>query len=210
MKIAREGYPFIIAASLGALITFAVGWLWVPTICIFFVLAIGYFFRDPERDGPNEGGVILSPADGKVVGIKEELSPEGSTQPGQIRISIFLSILDVHVNRSPVQGRVETIHYQPGKFLAAFREEASQINEQNAVRMTSRTGGEVEIVQIAGLLARRIICYVKEGQELARGQRLGIIMFGSRVDVSLPKGSSVTVVKGQMVQGGLTVIGRLS
>ena len=210
MKIAREGYPWILAASLGALITYGVGWIWVPTICVFFVLALSYFFRDPERNGPTDDDLILAPADGKVVGIKKEASPEGSTEPGQIRISIFLSLLDVHVNRAPVQGRVGAIRYQPGKFLAAFREEASQVNEQNAVRLTNFGGGDVEVVQIAGLLARRIICYVKEGQELAKGQRLGIIMFGSRVDLFLPGGSSVAVTEGQKVKGGLTVIGKLS
>ena len=154
--------------------------------------------------------MILAPADGKVVGIKKESSPEGSTEPDQIRISIFLSVFNVHVNRAPIQGRVRTIRYQRGKCLAAFREEASQVNEQNAVRMTNPRGGDVEVVQIAGLLARRIICYVKEGQELAKGQRLGIIMFGSRVDLFLPGGSSVAVTEGQKVKGGLTVIGKLS
>ena len=171
---------------------------------------MGYFFRDPERNGPSDNGLILAPADGKVVTIKEEPGSEGGANRGRIRISIFLSLLDVHVNRAPVQGSVGSIRYQPGKFLAAFKEEASQANEQNAVRLSNRTGGEVEVVQIAGLLARRIICYVKEGQELARGQRLGIIMFGSRVDLFLPDGASVAVAVGQKVKGGETVIGKLS
>lgn len=164
------------------------------------------FFRDPEREGPTEEGLVLAPADGKVVAIKRE----GDLQGGETRVSIFLSLFNVHVNRAPIRGRVEKVQYQPGRFFAAFKEEASQANEQNAVRLVDAAGKSVGIVQIAGLLARRIICYVKEGQVLEIGQRLGIIMFGSRVDLFLPKGSSVDVTEGQRVRGGETIIGRLS
>ncbi len=206
MRIAREGYPWILAATLVALISFGVGWMWVSGISALCAVTFAGFFRDPERESPTEEGLVLAPADGKVVAIKRG----GTLQGGEIRVSIFLSLFNVHVNRAPIRGRVEKVRYQPGRFFAAFREEASQANEQNAVRLVDAAGKSVGIVQIAGLLARRIICYVKEGQVLEMGQRLGIIMFGSRVDLFLPEGSSVDVTEGQRVRGGETIIGRLS
>jgi len=172
-------------------------------ISAFFAVVFAGFFRDPDRTPPAGEGLILAPADGKVVAIVKD------AEGGTTRVSIFLSLLDVHVNRAPIHGLVEKVQYQPGKFHAAFRENASQDNEQNAVRLVDTTGKSLNIVQIAGLLARRIICYVKEGETLERGQRFGLIMFGSRVDLFMPPGSKVEVAKGQRVRAGETIIGRL-
>ena len=195
--------------SLLALLAFTVGWNWVSGILVLFVLAFVGFFRDPERVPPSGEGLVLSPADGKVVGIKEVEKGRLLDKPGT-RVSIFLSPLDVHVNRAPVKGWVEELQYQRGRFFAAYRDKASHENEQNAMRIVDSAQRSLSIVQIAGVLARRIICYVKEGEALERGQRLGLIMFGSRVDLYLPLGSRVEVVEGQRVRGGETVIGRLS
>ena len=203
MRIAREGYPWILAAAIVSLIAFSLGWNGMGGISAFFAVVFAGFFRDPDRTPPAGEGLILAPADGKVVAIVKD------AEGGTTRVSIFLSLLDVHVNRAPIHGLVEKVQYQPGKFHAAFRENASQDNEQNAVRLVDSTGKSLHIVQIAGLLARRIICYVKEGETLDRGQRFGLIMFGSRVDLFMPPGSKVEVAKGQRVRAGETIIGRL-
>ena len=202
MKIAREGYPWILAAVILSLIAFSLGWIGMGGVLAFFAVVFAGFFRDPERTPPAGEGLVLAPADGKVVAIVKD------AEGGTTRVSIFLSLLDVHVNRAPIKGLVEKIQYQPGKFHAAYREDASQDNEQNAVRLVDSTGKSLHIVQIAGLLARRIICYVKEGETLERGQRFGLIMFGSRVDLFMPPGSKVEVAKGQRVRAGETIIGR--
>jgi len=203
MRVAREGYPWILAAAIVSLIAFSLGWNGMGGISAFFAVVFAGFFRDPDRTPPAGEGLILAPADGKVVAIVKD------AEGGTTRVSIFLSLLDVHVNRAPIHGLVEKVQYQPGKFHAAFRENASQDNEQNAVRLVDTTGKSLNIVQIAGLLARRIICYVKEGETLERGQRFGLIMFGSRVDLFMPPGSKVEVAKGQRVRAGETIIGRL-
>ena len=203
MRVAREGYPWILAAAIVSLIAFSLGWNGMGGISAFFAVVFAGFFRDPDRTPPAGEGLILAPADGKVVAIVKD------AEGGTTRVSIFLSLLDVHVNRAPIHGLVEKVQYQPGKFHAAFRENASQDNEQNAVRLVDTTGKSLNIVQIAGLLARRIICYVKEGETLERGQRFGLIMFGSRVDLYMPPGATVEVAKGQRVRAGETIIGRL-
>lgn len=201
MQIAREGYPFIFVAALLALVTFAMGWKWAGLAFTLFALAFVGFFRDPERIPPEGEDLILSPADGRVVGIRQ--SGEEGTQ-----VSIFLSPFDVHVNRAPVKGKVEDVRYQKGRFFAAYKDEASRSNEQNSLRVVDPKGRSLRVVQIAGVLARRIICYVKRGDGLERGQRLGLIMFGSRVDLFLPPGSKIDVVEGQKVRGGETILGR--
>ena len=209
MQIAREGYPFIFTAVLLALLGLALGWKWVGLVFVLFALAFVGFFRDPERVSPKGEGLILSPADGRIVGIEEvERGEEGLFGEAGMRVSIFLSPLDVHVNRAPVGGRVEEVQYRKGSFFAAYKEKASQNNEQNALRIVDSKERELGVVQIAGVVARRIICYVKRGDPLERGQRFGLIMFGSRVDIYLPRGSRVEVVEGQRVSGGETIIGR--
>lgn len=208
MGIAREGYRFILPSALLALLALIAGWKWVALGLSLLTLAFAGFFRDPDRIPPEGEGLILSPADGKVVSIKK-IESSGISEGGETRISVFLSPLDVHVNRSPVQGLVEEVKYQKGRFFAAFREEASDDNERNELRIVDPQGQRLRVVQIAGVLARRIVCYVKPGDRLERGQKLGMIMFGSRVDLFVPKGSRVDVVQGQKVKGGLSVIGRL-
>lgn len=207
MGIAREGYPFILTAVLLALLAWGWGGWWAGALPGAFALAFAGFFRDPERRTPGGEGLIISPADGRVVEVKEVA--KGRLWDGVgTRVSIFLSVLDVHVNRAPVPGRVEQIQYQKGNFYAAYLERASEQNEQNALRITDAKGRSLTLVQIAGVLARRIVCYVRQGDALSQGQRLGLIMFGSRVDLFLPRGLKVEVVKGQRVKGGETVIGR--
>lgn len=204
MHIAKEGYPFIFAAALLALLAFAMGWEWAGLALTLFTLAFAGFFRDPERTPPAGEELILSPADGKIVAIGQLEEGRGT------RVSIFLSPLDVHVNRAPVKGRVEEVQYQDGKFFAAYKEQASQRNEQNSLRIVDGKGRSLRVVQIAGVLARRIVCYVRKGDGLERGQRLGLIMFGSRVDLFLPRGAKLEAVEGQRVRGGETILGRFS
>ncbi len=208
VRITREGYPFIFAAIILALLAFVLGWRWAGLLFAFSALGFAFFFRDPERIPPAGEDSIVSPADGKVVRIRpveKEALFEGETQ-----ISIFLSPLDVHVNRAPVRGRVEEVRYRKGSFLAAYRDEASWSNEHNALKVVDPEGRRLGVVQIAGVLARRIVCYVRPGDSLEKGQRFGLIMFGSRVDLFLPSGTRVEVSEGQRVKGGETIIGRLS
>ena len=207
MRVAREGYRFILPSVLLALLALIAGWKWVALGLSLLTLAFAGFFRDPDRIPPGGEVLILSPADGKVVSIKK-IESSGISEGGEMRISVFLSPLDVHINRSPVRGVVEEMKYQKGRFFAAFREEASDDNERNELRIVDPQGQTLRVVQIAGVLARRIVCYVKPGDCLERGQKLGMIMFGSRVDLFVPKGSRVDVVQGQKVKAGLSVIGR--
>jgi phosphatidylserine decarboxylase len=164
---------------------------------------VAYFFRDPERSSPMEPGLLLSPADGKIVVV----SPlqNDPAQPSNTLVSIFLSVFDVHINRTPIAGTVVDVHYQPGKFLPAFRAGASNLNEQNIVTLQA-VGTRVITKQIAGILARRIVCYVKVGDKLSTGQRIGLIRFGSRVDILIPPEFAVCARRGQRVRGGESVL----
>ena len=159
-----------------------------------------WFFRDPERAPPEGPGLVLSPADGRVVAVLDD--PSG---PG---LAIFLSVFDVHVNRSPIAGQVESVEYRPGRFLAAFDPRAGEINERNEIVLSGQEGS-VRVRQIAGAIARRIVCRVRAGDRLSAGQRFGMIRFGSRTDLRLPAGSTVLVGRGERVRGGVTVVGRM-
>lgn len=207
MSIAREGYPLILTSGALAVIAFALSWPAIGAALALIALALAGFFRDPERIVPLEENLVLSPADGKVVSIAIARE-SGLFKEAATRISIFLSPLDVHINRMPVAGRIDEVKYQRGTFMAAYKAEASEHNEQNALKIINGGGRSVGVVQIAGVLARRIVCRVKQGESLARGERFGLIMFGSRTDTYLPKGCSVEVVEGQRVKGGETIIGR--
>jgi len=209
MSIAREGYPFIIASALLFLLALVLGWGWAGWLFALLALAFAGFFRDPERVPPKGDELILSPADGRVVAIQEADAGRFLGEAGT-QVSIFLSPLDVHINRAPVQGSVEDVQYRKGSFFAAYKEEASRANERNAVRIVDARGRRLGVVQIAGVMARRIVCYVKKGDFLERGQRVGLIMFGSRVDLFLPAGSRVEVAVGERVRGGETVVGRFT
>ena len=199
IRIAREGYRFVFVASALAAAALAAGWLAAGVALAAAALALAGFFRDPERTAPDGDGVVVSPADGKVV----EVSDEGR------RLSIFLSPLDVHVNRAPMNGRVQDVRYRPGRFFAANRGKASDENERNVVEFVEDSGKTLQVVQIAGFLARRIVCDVGPGDPLRKGERFGLIMFGSRVDLRLPPGAAVEVRPGQRVRSGETVVARL-
>ncbi|MGE5303210.1 MAG: phosphatidylserine decarboxylase family protein [Alphaproteobacteria bacterium] len=207
MKIAKEGNRFVAVAGAAAAGALLMGWSLLGSFLVLLALALAAFFRDPDRMVPDGEGLIVAPADGKVVSIvnfKDALPmPDAST-----RISIFLSPLDVHINRMPVTGTIEEVQYQRGTFMAAYRDEASAQNEQNALKIIAREGQRCAVVQIAGVLARRIVCYAKRGDKLNRGDRFGLIMFGSRTDTYLPAGCRVEVEEGQRVKGGETILGR--
>ncbi len=179
----------------------------LPIILTLFVLL---FFRNPPRKAIAGPGDVLSPADGRVVSIDEVEETEYINGPA-IKISIFLSLADVHVNRSPIAGKVEYLKYKPGKFFPAFKGHASHLNERNylGIRNEENPGQYLLVVQITGFIARRIACWSKKGDVLTLGQRFGVIKFGSRTDVYLPKGCEVLTKKGHRVKGGVTVIGRL-
>jgi len=207
MKIAREGYPLIVTAAVVTILTFALGWVGIGVILGVCTIAIAGFFRDPERTIPTGDGLIVSPADGKVVSIVDIKGDPRFTE-ATARVSIFLSPLDVHINRSPVTGKIEQANYQRGKFLAAYKDEASARNEQNTLKLVDERGRRLGVVQVAGVVARRIICRVQRGDSVKRGDRFGLIMFGSRTDAYLPRGCRIEVTEGQRVKGGETILGR--
>ena len=207
--IARPGYSFIGAAAFTTFV-FALLELIIPALLglatTFFII---YFFRDPDRTVPNGGGLVVSPADGKVVAagtVENSTYYEGTCR----KISVFMSVFNVHVNRMPCKGKVKKIIYNPGKFFSANLDKASKENEQNAVYLETEDGKEICTVQIAGLIARRIICRVQEGDEVDRGQRFGMICFGSRLDIYLPKDSKLNVAVGDIVKAGTSVLGELT
>ena len=207
MRIAKEGYPIIFSAAVLTVGTFAAGWKLVGFILLLATLAIAAFFRDPERTPPAGEGLIVSPADGKVVSITD-INHRSNFPQAATRISIFLSPLDVHINRTPVEGKIEEVKYSPGKFIAAYKDEASRRNEQNALHIADSQGRKLGVVQVAGVVARRIVCRVEPGDKIGRGERFGLIMFGSRTDTYLPSGCRIEVVEGQRVRGGETILGR--
>ncbi len=203
----REGYPFIAIAFVIALLLML---LWQPLGWIGLILTVyvAYFFRDPIRTVPADPNLVLSPADGIVTAVDRAVPPAelGLGLEPRPRISVFLSVFNVHVNRVPVGGTVTRIAYRPGKFLNADLDKASEDNERNSLLVTSGER-QVAVVQIAGLIARRIVCWAKEGDIIAPGARFGLIRFGSRLDVYLPEGTSVLVSVGQTAVGGETVLG---
>ncbi len=176
----------------------------VGGVLVFLALFIFYFFRNPNREIPMEPGVVVSPADGRVVVVKEE---ENAGRAGK-RVSIFLAIWNVHVNRSPAAGTITKLEYKPGKFLAAWAEKASLENEQNVFTLSSEYG-ELVFKQIAGWVARRVVSWKKAGDKVGRGELVGLVRFGSRVDVWLPEGAEIAVKVGDNVKGGSSVIARM-
>ena len=203
IRIAKEGYRFVFTALGLAAAALAVGWFVVGVVLVAVAAAVAGFFRDPERVSPDGEGIVVSPADGKVVSVDDVSDADGR------RVSIFLSPLDVHINRAPMNGRVADVRYQTGHFLAAYKGKASDENERNAIELVDDAGTTLRIVQIAGFLARRIVCDVGRGDSLKRGERFGMIMFGSRVDLFLPRVATVEVHPGQRVRGGETIVARL-
>ncbi len=213
--IAKEGIPFVV---IGLLLTLAVIWagtkwnntlLWVvSTLLAILTVFVTFFFRDPERHCPDEPGLIVSPADGTVLSI-DTIPSHLILGPNSIKVSIFLSVMNVHVNRVPISGTVDYVKYVPGQFLVAFAEKASDENEHTEIGMSDSFGRKVVFKQIAGLIARRIVCKVQPQDRLRIGDRFGLIRFGSRMDILLPAGSLVSLKKGDHTKGGETILGRL-
>ncbi len=204
--IAREGWPFLaISVVISVLLSVFVGWWSLPFwVVSLFVLQ---FFRDPPREGSTAPNAVLSPADGRIVMIGEVDDPYAERRA--LKISVFMNVFNVHSNRSPVDGSVQKVEYFPGKFFNAALDKASLENERNAMVMHTSDGHVVTAVQVAGLVAKRILCYAQPSQTLSRGQRYGFIRFGSRVDVYLPIGSSPRVAIGDKVSATTTVLAEL-
>jgi phosphatidylserine decarboxylase len=211
VPIAPAGWPFIAIFAVGAAL---LAWVAEPLGWIGVVLTLWcvYFFRDPPRVTPTREGLVISPADGVVEAIRPAPPPPelGMGDKPLTRVSVFMNVFDVHVNRTPIDGTVARVAYHPGKFLNAALDKASELNERNSVLLRLADGREVAFVQIAGLVARRILCTVSEGQKLRVGERVGMIRFGSRVDVFLPDGVAPLVVVGQRAVAAETVIADLS
>src|SRR5215472_16082225 len=201
-----EGYPFIGGFALASLILF---WIWTPFGWIGTLLTIwcALFFRDPVRVTPVRDGIVVAPADGRISMIAQAVPPAelGLGDKALPRISIFMSVFNCHVNRSPAAGRIDRIAYRPGKFINAELDKASEDNERNSL-VISTTNGRIAVVQIAGLVARRIVSFVREGKALGAGERFGLIRFGSRLDVYLPEGSRPLVSEGQTAIAGETIL----
>lgn len=199
----KEGYMFAAAPLLCGVVALVFHWNWLGGALLLLGAFVLFFFRDPERTPPSDADAIVSPADGRVMEVAEEAL--GAT-PG-LRISIFLSVFNVHVNRAPVAGRITAIEYRKGRFYAAMRGRASEENEQNIFHLSSEHG-EVVFKQIAGWIARRIVCWKAVGDSVTRGERVGMIRFGSRVDIWLPDRVEILVRPGQHVAGGTSILAR--
>jgi phosphatidylserine decarboxylase len=206
--LAREGWPFIAAALAAAIIVWAVaGFAWSLPLWLVAVFVI-QFFRDPPRAVPTQPNAVLSPADGRIVKVEKVRDP--MTERDTLLISVFMNVFNVHSNRAPVDGTVELIQYSAGKFVNADLDKASSENERNAMVVRLADGERIAVVQVAGLIARRILCYAKVGQRLARGERYGFIRFGSRVDVYLPLTARPKVAVGDIVHATTTVLAELA
>ena len=206
--VASAGYPFILVAAFTTAILALLGFTTLTLVGLVITFCICGFFRDPDRVTPVDKGVVVSPADGKV--IAAGLVDNSPFSNGEfMKISIFMSVFNVHVNRVPYNGQVKEIDYYPGKFFSANLDKASEQNEHNAVSIEMETGQPLCVVQIAGLIARRIICYIKPGDQVIRGQRFGLICFGSRLDVYLPPDVKLRLAVGDKVKAGTSILGEL-
>jgi phosphatidylserine decarboxylase len=207
IPIAKDGYMFITPLVFFTWGVYALSWFWAAGFFGGLLLFVTWFFRDPERFIPGDPNAIVSPGDGRIVEIVPEKDPL-LEKDGYTRISVFLNVFNVHVNRVPIAGKIQAYRYNKGKFLNAASHKASMDNEQSAILLNN---GHVTILvkQIAGLIARRIVCWAKEGDEFQRGQRYGLIRFGSRMDVFVPEGTEIKVAIGDIVSGGSSIIGYL-
>lgn len=201
--------PFLAGPGLAWAVTLALGWTAAGVVLGVVTLFTGWFFRNPHREIPDAPNLIVSPGDGRVLAVVEEDEPE-HLKARAIRVSMFLSPFNVHINRTPCAGKVAKIAHSPGKFLVASRPEATLQNEQTAVLLEAPSGHRVLCVQVAGFVARRIVCWLREGEQVTRGERYGLIRFGSRMDLYLPVGTSMKVLEGDSVRGGESVIGVLA
>lgn len=213
--IAREGLPFIAGGTLITLVLLLLSARFdsriivsLAAVAALLTVFTTFFFRDPDRSFVSEPGIIVAPADGKVIGI-EQIAEHPFIGGAATNISIFLSVFDVHINRIPATGRIDYVRYQPGKFFVAFEDKASEFNEHTEIGMTTDTGARIVFKQIAGLIARRIVCRVREGESVTAGQRFGLIRFGSRTELFVPAESRLSLHIGDYVAGGETVLGYL-
>jgi phosphatidylserine decarboxylase len=205
--VARAGYPLIFSAAFVTLIFALLGMTYLTLLSLVITFCFCGFFRDPDRAIPNQPGGIVSPADGKVIlagNVDQTSFYEGNCK----KISIFMSVFNVHVNRIPFDGTVREVRYYPGKFFAANLDKASLQNEHNAIFLETENGQRLCVVQVAGLIARRIICKVQPGDDMVRGQRFGLICFGSRLDVYLPEDVEIKVAVGDKIKAGASIIGK--
>ncbi len=208
IPVARAGYPFIGISGLvtgGLALSGATAWAVPALVLTVFIVS---FFRDPERKIPDEPGAVVAPADGRVVRVETVPKSPFYEAPCK-KIGIFMSIFNVHVNRIPYEGRLRAIRYSKGAFMAADKDRASELNERNALLLETRSGKAISIVQVAGLIARRIVCVVRENEPVVRGQRFGLIRFGSRVDLYLPETTLIRVRAGERVRAGASIVGYL-
>ena len=208
LPVAREGLPFIALFAFVTFIFALLDWGFLTFVALLLTLFVVYFFRDPERHCPAEDGAVISPADGKVVFVGDVMEERFFKEEVQ-KVSIFMSVFDVHVNRAPCSGKVLDVFYNKGEFLNASLDKASLQNEQSGIFMQTESGQRILFVQVAGLIARRIISYPKVGDILKRANRYGLIRFGSRVDIYLPKGTEINVSIGDRTVAGETVVGQL-
>jgi phosphatidylserine decarboxylase len=210
LPVAKEGLPFIFFGLALVLLFLCFKSFILTLLALLCTLFTVYFFRDPERRSDADDRAVLVPADGRILSVEPveaEVSPLGAPA---LKASVFMSLFDVHVNRIPVSGKVAEITYHPGKFFAANRDKASEQNEKNRITLETGDGQRIIFVQIAGFVARRIACWIKEGDEVKAGQRFGLIRFGSRLDIYLPATSHILAQRGHKVKGGQTVLGYLS
>jgi len=208
LKFAREGYlPAAVPAATGLVLAPFFGWGFCAFTLALAALVL-MFFRDPERVPPADGAAIVAPADGRVLAVELKEDGHRLARRPMKRISIFMSPLNVHINRMPAGGTIRDIHYSPGQFRAAYADDASEVNESNALLVESPDAGPLVVIQIAGWLARRIVCHVHVGDRLERAARFGLIMFGSRVDLYVPAEISICVQSGDRVRAGSTVVAR--
>lgn len=210
MHFAPPGYPRIFALGIASLLFNLLGFPKIGFLLLLLTLFVAYFFRDPDRNAPEDARYIIAPADGRVVTVEKNFQDTRFLDSAVTRVGIFMSPLDVHVNRVPVSGRVTTVTYHPGQFRPAFAADATEVNEQNAVTIQDDNGRRVVMVQVAGMLARRIVCALKGGERVRQGERYGMIMLGSRVDVYCSLDVELKVQVGQRVKAGETIIGEYS
>lgn len=206
IPFAKEGIPFIAVPASVTLLTGLLGWYFVAFLGGIATLFSAWFFRNPARVIPQGPNLIVAPGDGKVIAIEEEFEPR-YLKERSLRVTIFLNVFDVHINRLPCDGMVENVQYQPGLFMVASKPEATFMNEQNALMIKTSDGIKVLCVQVAGLIARRIVCWIAPLERAVRGERYGLIRFGSRMDTFLPLGTTLRVAVGQRVKGGETILG---
>ena len=208
VPFAKEGIPFIAVPAGITLLTGWLGWPIIAGVGVIATLFSAWFFRNPARVVPEGPKLVVAPGDGKVIAVEEEFEPR-YLKERSIRLTIFLNVFDVHINRMPCDGVIEDVQYQPGLFLVASKPEATLRNEQNAVMIKTREDMKVLCVQVAGLIARRIVCWVSPRDRAIRGERYGLIRFGSRMDTFLPMGTTLRVAVGERVKGGETILGEL-